>query len=112
MIRGYNQELAQTIYATALAADFDPDNLVERLGSSALDLLTLAGPPGDPRGHRSRTRCEAAVLAKSLLADLLEGMYEGTGLVHRASPTWRPGSYVDDPRRRPALQRHLPGCAR
>ena len=32
VIRGYNQELAQAITVTALAADFDLDNLVERLG--------------------------------------------------------------------------------
>jgi phage baseplate assembly protein gpV len=78
VIRSYNQELAQTIAVTALAADFDIDNLVERLGSSAMDLLgslarqgLLHQPVDSP--------LEAAELARSLLADLLEGMYEGTG---------------------------------
>jgi phage protein D/phage baseplate assembly protein gpV len=78
VIRGYNQELAQTILVTALAADFDVDDLVERLGSSAIDLLSSLAR----KGIRKRTienPLDAAVLAKSLLADLLEGMYEGSG---------------------------------
>src|SRR5262249_14418331 len=40
VIRGYNQELAQSIYSAALAADLNLDNLVERIGSSALDLIS------------------------------------------------------------------------
>ena len=77
-IRAYNQELAQAIYTTVNAADFDVDNLVKKLGSAAMDLL----------GGLARRRIlqqsvtnpvDAAVLAKSLLADLLEGMYEGSG---------------------------------
>jgi phage protein D/phage baseplate assembly protein gpV len=78
IIRGYNQELAQEVLATALAADFDVDNLVEKLGSAALDLLgslirqgVLQQPVTNP--------FDAAKLAESLLADLLEGMYEGSG---------------------------------
>ena len=50
VIRGYNQELAQTIYAAALAADFDAGNLLERLGSSAMDLLTSLVRSGHPQG--------------------------------------------------------------
>jgi len=78
VIRSYNQELAQTIAITALAADFDVDNLVERLGSSAMDLLTSLAR----RGVLAQTvdnPLDAALLARSLLADLLEGMYEGSG---------------------------------
>jgi phage protein D/phage baseplate assembly protein gpV len=78
VIRSYNQELAQTIAVTALAADFDLDDLVERLGSSAMTLLgslarkgLLHQPVDSP--------LEAGELARSVLADLLEGMYEGTG---------------------------------
>jgi phage protein D/phage baseplate assembly protein gpV len=78
IIRGYNQELAQAILSTAIAADFDVDNLVEKLGSAALDLLSslvregvLQQPVTNP--------FDAAQLAESLLADLLEGMYEGSG---------------------------------
>jgi phage protein D/phage baseplate assembly protein gpV len=78
VIRGYNQELAQTIYVTALAADFDLDTLVERLGSSALDLLGSLVRQG-VRHENVESPLDAAVLARSLLANLLEGMYEGSG---------------------------------
>ncbi len=78
VVRSYNQELAQAIYVAAVAADFDVNDLAEKLGSAALDLLgTLAR-----RGilHQTvKNPLSAAELAKSLLADLLEGMYEGSG---------------------------------
>lgn len=78
VIRGYNQELAQSIYAAALALDFDVDNLIERLGSSALDLLQALARKGI-RKQTIENPLDAVVLAKSLLANLLEGMYEGSG---------------------------------
>ena len=78
VVRGYNQELAQTIYATALAADFDLDDLVERVGRSALDLLQSLVRKG-VRREPVANPLDAALLAKSLLANLLEGLYEGSG---------------------------------
>jgi len=78
IIRGYNQELAQTIFGIALAVDFDLDNIVERLGSSAVDLLASLARKGI-RKKTVENPLDAFVLAKSLLANLLEGMYEGTG---------------------------------
>jgi phage protein D/phage baseplate assembly protein gpV len=78
VIRGYNQELAQTIYGIALAADFDLDNLEERVGSAAVDLLAGLVRKGI-RKNSIENPLDAMVLAKSLLAELLEGMYEGTG---------------------------------
>lgn len=78
VIRDYNQELAQTILGTALAADFDVDNLVEKLGSSALDLLSSLVRQGTLQ-HSVKNPFDAYQLASSLLADLLEGMYEGSG---------------------------------
>lgn len=78
VIRGYNQELAQAITATALAADFDLDNLTEKLGSAALDLLGSLVRKGVL--HQTiQNPLHAETLAKSLLSDLLEGMYEGSG---------------------------------
>jgi len=92
VVRSYSQELAQTIAVTALAVDLDLDNLVERLGSSAVDLLTglarkgvLHQPVDSP--------LEAAELARSLLAELLEGMYEGTGSCI-GLPGLRAGEYL------------------
>ena|GEM_PF-742097 len=78
VVRGYNQELAQSIEVTVLAADFDPDSLLERLGSSALDLLRSFARQGI-RKESIENPLHAAVLAKSLLSDLLEGMYVGSG---------------------------------
>lgn len=78
VIRAYSQELAQSIYVMAMAVDFDMANIVERLGSSAMDLLTSLVRKGI-RKEAVESPLEAAVLAKSLLANLLEGMYEGSG---------------------------------
>lgn len=78
VIRGYSQELAQTITVAALAADLDLDNLLERLGSSALDLLGDLVRKG-VRQSVVENPLDAGVLARSLLSNLLEGMYEGTG---------------------------------
>jgi phage protein D/phage baseplate assembly protein gpV len=78
IIRGYNQELAQAIATTAIAADFDVDNLVEKLGTAALDLLSSLVREGVLQQPVSNP-FDAAQLAESLLADLLEGMYEGSG---------------------------------
>ncbi|MFI8835026.1 phage baseplate assembly protein V [Streptomyces afghaniensis] len=77
-VRGYNQELAQTIHGLTLAADLDADQLTERLGSSAADLLTHLVRKGIRR-HVLDNPLDAKVLAESLLAELLEGMYEGSG---------------------------------
>jgi phage protein D/phage baseplate assembly protein gpV len=93
VIRGYNQELAQSIYAAALAADFDPDDIVERLGSAAMDLLTSLARKGI-RKESVDNPLDAAVIAKSLLADLLEGMYEGQGSCI-GMPDLTAGSYVE-----------------
>jgi phage protein D/phage baseplate assembly protein gpV len=92
IIRGYNQELAQTIFGIALAADFNLDNLEERLGSSAIDLLTSLARRGI-RKNTIENPLDAIVLAKSLLQDILEGMYEGTGMCV-GIPDLRAGSFV------------------
>jgi phage protein D/phage baseplate assembly protein gpV len=78
VIRGYNQELAQSILSTALAADFDVDNLVEKLGSAALDLLGSLAREGIFE-QPVTSPLDAELVARSLLADLMEGMYEGKG---------------------------------
>lgn len=92
VVRGYNQELAQSITVTALAADFDLDDIVERLGSAAMDLLTSLARRGI-RHEAVENPLDAAVLARSLLANLLEGMYEGTGSCI-GTPELTAGRYV------------------
>lgn len=78
VIRGYNQELAQSIYAAALALDLDTDNLLERLGGNVVGLLTSLVRE-EFRDHSVKNPLDAMELAKALLADLLEGLYEGQG---------------------------------
>jgi phage baseplate assembly protein V len=78
VVRGYNQELAQSIHVAVLAADLDLDNLIERLGSSAVELLQNLVREGI-RKETISNPLHAAELAKSLLQDLLEGMYEASG---------------------------------
>src|SRR5262249_19272470 len=43
IIRGYSEDLAQTIIAFAMAPSFDAANLMEKLGSAGLDLLLSLG---------------------------------------------------------------------
>lgn len=78
VIRSYNEELAQTIVAFATAADLDLENIIEKLGSAALDLLLSLGRRAI-RNQPVKSPLDAAVLAKSILQDILEGLYEGTG---------------------------------
>jgi phage protein D len=78
VIRDYNQELAQSIFGMALAMDFDRENIIERLGGSAMDLLTSLVRKGLLQ-DKVDNPLDVVELAKSLLANLLEGMYEGTG---------------------------------
>jgi phage protein D/phage baseplate assembly protein gpV len=92
VIRGYNQELAQTIVSFAMAGDLNPENLVERLGSAGLDLLTSLGRRAlhEPA---VKSPADAAVLAKSILQQIMEGLYEGTGSCI-GMPGLRAGLYV------------------
>ncbi len=92
VIRGYDQELAQTIVSFAMAGDLNPETLVERLGSAGLDLLTSLGRrvvymPA------LKSPVDAAVLAKSILQQIMEGLYEGTGSCI-GMPGLRAGLYV------------------
>jgi phage baseplate assembly protein gpV len=61
-----------------MAADFDVSDLTEKLGSAALDLLGSLARQGILQQPVTNP-LDAAQLAESLLADLLEGMYEGSG---------------------------------
>jgi phage protein D/phage baseplate assembly protein gpV len=93
VVRGYSQELAQTIYGAALAANGDPANLVERLGANAMELLLSLARRGI-RKESVDNPLDAALLAESLLADLLEGLYEASGSCI-GIPDLRAGRYVE-----------------
>jgi phage protein D/phage baseplate assembly protein gpV len=93
VIRGYNQELAQSIYAAVLAVDLDSGNLLERLGGSVSDLLTSL-VRSEFREHSVSNPLDARELATALLADLLEGLYEGQGSCV-GLPALAAGQYVE-----------------
>ncbi len=78
VVRGYNEELAQTVVAFATGAVLDLDNIVERLGSNVLGLLTSLGRRVI-RDQPIDNPIDALAVAKSVLQEILEGMYEGTG---------------------------------
>ena len=80
VIRGYDYKLAQEIVAIlpALSLGGDLDDIIERLGSAFVDQLVNLGR------HVIRDKpvnnfMEATVLAKSILQQLLQGLYEGSG---------------------------------
>ena len=77
-IQVYNQELAQAITVTILAASLDVETLIERLGSSAMQLLMSFVCQGI-RQEAIENPIQAAALATAILRNLLEGMYEGSG---------------------------------
>jgi phage protein D len=93
VIRGYNQELAQSLYAAAVAVDLDSGNLLERLGGSITDLLTSL-VRHEFRDHAVKNPLDLADLATALLADLLEGLYEGQGSCV-GLPALAAGQYVE-----------------
>ncbi|MFF8942172.1 phage baseplate assembly protein V [Streptomyces sp. NPDC014864] len=92
-VRGYNQELAQTIHGLALAADLDVGGLTERLGSAAADLVLALARKGIRRQVLDNP-LDAKTLAESLLAELLEGMYEGSGSC-AGIPGLTAGQYIE-----------------
>lgn len=78
VIRGYNEELGQAVIGLATGVDLNPENIVEKLGSPALEMLAELGRRVI-RDQPVSSPFDAVVIAKSVLQDLLEGMYEGSG---------------------------------
>ncbi|WP_330231183.1 phage baseplate assembly protein V [Nocardia sp. NBC_00508] len=78
VVRGYNEELAQSIVGMMSTAALDLDSIVERLGSNALSALTSLGRRV-LRGRPVKSPVDAFALAKALLQQLLDGMYEAHG---------------------------------
>jgi phage protein D len=94
-IRGYDTELAQKIVAIlpAIALGSDLDNLIERLGSGYIEQLASLGRHvvrKQPVGNY----LEATQLAKSMLMQLLEGLYQASGSCI-GIPTLRAGEMVE-----------------
>lgn len=79
-IRSYDHELAQTIVAVlpAIALDTDLDDIIERLGSGFVNQLTSLGRYVI-RDVKVSDYFDALTLAKSILQQILEGLYEASG---------------------------------
>lgn len=80
IIRGYDYKLAQKIIAIlpSISLGSDLDNIVERLGSNFIDQLVELGR-SIVRDQPVDNYLDATVLAKSILMQLLQGLYEGSG---------------------------------
>jgi len=92
VIRGYNEDLAQAIVGLATGFELDLDDIVEKLGSAAIDMLVQLGRRVI-RTHAISSPFDAVAVAKSVLQDLLEGMYEGSGTTF-GTPELRAGRFV------------------
>jgi phage protein D/phage baseplate assembly protein gpV len=95
VVRGYNEELAQAIVVAlpALSLGGGIQELFERIGNEFLDMLPDLGRRV-VNDLPISTPLDAATLAKSLLEQLLEGLYEGSG-VCIGDPSLRAGDQVD-----------------
>jgi len=78
VIRGYDERLATDIVAFATGFELNPQDLVERLGSNVLALLQSLGRRV-VRDQNVESPVDAANLARALLQQILDGMYEGSG---------------------------------
>jgi phage protein D len=78
VVRGYNEDLAQSIVGVMTTAALDLDAIVERLGEAALGALTALGRRV-VRRQPVKSPVDAFALAKAILQELLDGMYEARG---------------------------------
>jgi phage protein D len=95
VIRGYDKELAQEIVAIlpAISLGSDLDDIIERLGNNFIDLLVKLGK-NVVRNKAVSNYSDAASLAKSILTEILQGLYEGSGSTI-GNPKLRAGDMVE-----------------
>jgi phage protein D/phage baseplate assembly protein gpV len=93
VVRGYNEDLAMNIVGVMTTAALDLDNIVERLGEAGVGALAALGrrvvsnePVTSP--------LDAVAVAKALLQDILDGMYEASGSCI-GLPELRAGAFVE-----------------
>jgi phage protein D/phage baseplate assembly protein gpV len=92
IIRGYNEELATAMIGVATGALLDLGDIINRLGPATIDMLTSLGRRWI-HSQKITSPVDALALAKSLLQQLLDGLYEGTGSCI-GIPQLRAGSYI------------------
>ena len=95
VIRGYDYELAQNIVAIipAITLGSDLDSIIERLGSSFIGQLVRLGK-NVVRNKSVGNYLDATALAKSILSEILQGLFEGYGSTI-GNPRLRAGDMVE-----------------
>jgi phage protein D len=89
VVRGYDERVAEAVVGVATTTDISMDDVVERLGQDGLDLVLDLGRqainsrraknPQPPAGETADSAGGAMRVATSLLQELMEGLYEGSG---------------------------------
>jgi phage protein D/phage baseplate assembly protein gpV len=94
-VRGYDYKLAQNIVAIlpAISLGSDLDDIIERLGSDFVDQLVKLGR-NVMRDKPVDNYLDAKMLAKSILMQLLQGLFEGSGSTI-GNPKLRAGNMVE-----------------
>ncbi|MDT0353133.1 phage baseplate assembly protein V [Pseudonocardia charpentierae] len=78
IVRGYNADLAQNIVGVMAAATLDLDDVLERLGEAGIATLARLGARTISTG-KVTSPIDALALAKAMLQQILDGMYEASG---------------------------------
>jgi phage baseplate assembly protein gpV len=92
VIRGYNEELATAIVGVATGSLLDLEDIINRFGPTTLDMLAGLGRQWI-HSQKISSPIDALALAKSLLQQLLDGLYQGSGSCIGV-PALRAGSYI------------------
>jgi len=93
VIRGYNEELATAVVAAVTGDLLSLDDLVNRLGPIALEMVANLGRRWI-HSQKITSPVDAFGLGQALLQELLNGLYQGTGSCI-GQPGLRAGSYID-----------------
>jgi phage baseplate assembly protein V len=78
VVRGYNEDLALQIVGVLTTAALDLDDLLERVGEAGVATLAALGRRVVAR-HSISSPLDAAALARAMLQDILDGLYEASG---------------------------------
>lgn len=94
-IQDYDQKLAQTIVGLVpvISTDLSLDNIIERLGSAFVNTLADLGTRC-LSGEKLSSFPDALSLAKAILEEILEGLFEGSGSCI-GIPELRAGDMID-----------------
>jgi phage protein D/phage baseplate assembly protein gpV len=93
VVRGYDEDLALNIVGVVSTAALDLDAILERLGEAGIGALAALGRRVVSTGT-VKSPLDAMALARALLQDILEGMYEANGSCV-GLPELRAGTFVE-----------------